>query len=153
MDSWDPRLKRVRIIGPSAGTLASIRRSIVSGIGSPTVAVRVIRNVITRTQGGDEFASGGIVNGPTRALVGEAGREAIVPLDRPLAQVDASVRALAAIAQGKRSNFASGGVVGGGGEVIVEEGAVQVVTGSTNPGVVGTLVLDGIANAIASARN
>lgn len=61
---------------------------------------------------GDGFAAGGIVTGPTRALVGEAGREAIVPLSRPLAQVDPSVRALSAIAQGK-TRFATGGVVGG----------------------------------------
>jgi hypothetical protein len=46
------------------------------------------------------LASGGVVYGPTRALVGEAGPEAVVPLARPLALVDPAVRALSAFAQG-----------------------------------------------------
>lgn len=47
------------------------------------------------------YASGGIADKPHFGVFGEAGREALVPLDRPLAQVDPSVRALSAIAQGK----------------------------------------------------
>jgi hypothetical protein len=45
-------------------------------------------------------ASGKIYYGPTKIGVGEAGPEAIVPLDRPLSMVDPSVRALSAFAQG-----------------------------------------------------
>jgi hypothetical protein len=60
------------------------------------------------------FAAGGVVYGPTRALIGEAGAEAVVPLNRPLSQVDPAVRWLSALAQGKETRMASGGVVGSG---------------------------------------
>lgn len=43
---------------------------------------------------------GQVTGGPMLRWVGEDGPEAIVPLDRPLSQVDPSVRALSAIAQG-----------------------------------------------------
>lgn len=51
-------------------------------------------------------ASGTILSSPTLVspngdVAGEAGSEAIVPLDRPLSQVDPSVRGLSAFAQGK----------------------------------------------------
>ena len=62
------------------------------------------------------FASGGMLTGPRHILAGEAGPEAIVPLNRALGQVDPSVRWLSAIAQGKSAPpaMASGGIVGGG---------------------------------------
>lgn len=71
------------------------------------------------------FASGGLLNGPRRILAGEAGPEAIVPLNRPLTQVDPSVRWLSAVAQGKNTAMASGGVVGGR-SVTFAEGSVVV---------------------------
>lgn len=46
------------------------------------------------------FAAGGLVSAPTRALVGEAGPELIVPLRRPLGLVDPSVRDVAALVRG-----------------------------------------------------
>lgn len=46
------------------------------------------------------FAAGTIANTPTAGIFGEAGAEALVPLNRPLSQVDPSVRGLSAIAQG-----------------------------------------------------
>lgn len=56
-----------------------------------------------------KHAAGAVVNRPTWItpvdIAGEAGREAIVPLDRPLAQIDKSVRGLAAVAQGKAGAF------------------------------------------------
>lgn len=76
--------------------------------------------------GFQRFAMGGILAGPRHILAGEAGAEAIVPLQRPLSQVDASVRWLAAIAQGKPQPMASGGVVGGGKSVTIEAGAIVV---------------------------
>lgn len=82
------------------------------------------------------FASGGIVSGVTRALVGEAGPEAVVPLRRPLSQVDPSVRALSAIAQGMAPHLARGGIVGGGGpqkQVNIHPGALTVVTPTQDP--------------------
>jgi phage-related protein len=41
------------------------------------------------------FARGGMVFGPTKALIGEAGPEAVIPLGRPLHQIDPSVRKMA----------------------------------------------------------
>jgi hypothetical protein len=78
------------------------------------------------------YASGGRVFGPTRALIGESGPEAVVPLRRNLSQVDPSVRWLSAIAQGEMPRMASGGVVGAGRQVIFQSGAI-VVQGVTNP--------------------
>lgn len=59
-------------------------------------------------------AAGTITNGPEHSLIGEAGPEAVVPLDRPLSMVDESVRWLSAIAQGKVATtaMAAGGKVG-----------------------------------------
>lgn len=64
-------------------------------------------NVITTQKGSVgpggavAYASGGIVTRPTYSLSGEAGPEAIVPLNRNLSQVDPAVRWLSALAQGK----------------------------------------------------
>jgi hypothetical protein len=57
-------------------------------------------------------AAGDILRGPQVILAGEEGPEAIVPLNRPLAQVDPAVRWLSAIAQGITSPtpMASGGI-------------------------------------------
>lgn len=96
------------------------------------------------------FASGGKVFGPTRALVGEAGPEAIVPLRRPLNQVDPSVRALSAIAQGKVPAMASGGVMGGGQTVITFEPGSIVVEGADDPRATAIEVADEIAERIGS---
>jgi len=66
-------------------------------------------------------ASGGLFRGPTRALIGEAGPEAVVPLRRSLSRVDPSVRWLSAIAQGiTPPAMAAGGIVAGGRSVTVE---------------------------------
>lgn len=67
------------------------------------------------------FASGGVVTNPLNIRVGESTEEAIVPLNRPLHQVDPSVRRLSAVAQGysvesspakgKQVTFAAGSIV------------------------------------------
>lgn len=78
-------------------------------------------------RGVQRMASGGILYGPRRILAGEAGKEAIVPLNRALSQVDPSVRWLSAIAQGKGTPaMASGGIVGGGKQITVADGAIVV---------------------------
>ena len=80
------------------------------------------------------YATGGTVNGAQHAIVGEAGPEAIVPLNRPLSQVDPSVRWLSAIAQGKNPQaFASGGIAGSGRQTTVNEGAIVVNDISGDP--------------------
>lgn len=85
------------------------------------------------------FASGGIVTGPTRALVGEAGPEAIIPLDRPLSQVDPSVRGISALLQGQ-SGTADLSAPGAG--TIIQPGAVTISTPYANPRLVALEVLD-----------
>ena len=139
-----------------SGWVSAIR-SLISGIGAAiSGAASRVSSLASRARGLTPFASGGVVYGPTRALIGEAGREAVIPLDRPLNMVDPSVRALSAIAQGmKVPAMAAGGVAGGGRQidVTVEQGAVQVVTKTTSPNVVGSIVLDGIADAIYTAVN
>lgn len=57
--------------------------------------------------GGKGKAAGGFVYAPTRVLVGEAGAEAIIPLARPLSQIDPSVRAMAALLRGQQKTKAS----------------------------------------------
>jgi len=98
---------------------------------------------------GGGFASGGLLNGPRRILAGEAGPEAIVPLRRPLSQVDPSVRWLSALAQGKTPAMGSGGVVGGGKAVNIESGAI-VVQDSGDPARTAVEVLDRIAERVDS---
>ncbi|QUE25587.1 tape measure protein [Microbacterium phage SadLad] len=94
------------------------------------------------------YASGGKVFGATRALIGEAGPEAVVPLNRPLSQVDPSVRALSAFAQG--IPFAGGGIAGGGRtELNIMPGAI-VVQGSDDPRAVALEVVDAIAEYVTS---
>lgn len=70
-------------------------------------------------------AAGGTFYGPDVRLIGEAGPEAVVPLNRPLSQVDESVRWLSAIAQGLAPQpMGAGGIAGGGTNITFAEGSV-----------------------------
>lgn len=76
-------------------------------------------------QGGTTaYAAGGIVNSPRVFRTAEGGPEAIVPLRRPLHQVDPSVRGLSAVAQGKSAGAETSS--NGGYGVYVAEGAIVV---------------------------
>lgn len=94
---------------------------------------------------GNWFASGGLVNGPQMVGVGEAGPEAIVPLNRNLSQVDPSVRWLSALAQGKAypANPTSSGRT-----VVVEDGAIRIYE-TTSGAYTADRVLDRIVEDIA----
>jgi hypothetical protein len=94
-------------------------------------------------------AAGTITTGPEYALIGEAGPEAVVPLDRSLSRVDPSVRWLSAIAQGKASTtaMATGGIRGAGSEVTIEAGAI-VVQGAVNPAATALAVLNRAAEVL-----
>lgn len=88
------------------------------------------------------FADGGILSSPTwfgNVLAGEAGTEAIVPLSRPLNQVDPSVRNLAAYAQGVGMNATTDKQKAG---AYVAAGAIVVQTPATDGTVVAEQVLD-----------
>lgn len=131
--------------------------SIAAGVG------RAVRNIptswvtrLTVEQGNTNYgqftprlAAGRVVNGAMQATIGEAGPEAVVPLRRPLNQVDPSVRWLSAVAQGKTPPMASGGVAGGGRTVIFEAGAI-VVEGADDPREVAIEVADEVAERIGS---
>jgi hypothetical protein len=71
----------------------------------------------------------------------------VVPLNRPLSQVDPAVRGLSAIAQGKGS-MASGGVVGTGRVVNVEPGAIVIQT-VADPMQIANMTLDRLVAAAA----
>lgn len=76
-------------------------------------------------------AIGGIFVGPQARLIGEAGPEAVVPLNRPLNQVDPAVRMLSAFAQGKLGNVSnvenSGRTIDASGWTIVSPGDPHAV--------------------------
>ena len=94
-------------------------------------------------------ATGGIVT--QRTIAGEAGPEIIIPLSRPLSQVDPSVRELAAIAQGMygmAGRFDGPRSTGTGGAYIAP-GAIQVVAPYANPRNVAVSVLDELAQELA----
>jgi hypothetical protein len=76
-------------------------------------------------------AAGELVNGPRIRMIGEAGPEAVVPLNRPLSMVDPAVRWLSAIAQGKGPiPMASGGIVGANRTINVEQNIYSPQTDS-----------------------
>lgn len=98
--------------------------------------------------GGGGFASGGVLVGPRRILAGEAGPEAIVPLNRALSQVDPSVRWLSAIAQGFSTPvMAGGGVVSGGRAPLA---LTQNIYQTGDPSRVANIVVNRIAERVAS---
>ena len=78
-------------------------------------------------------AAGGIADRPTIGGFGEAGPEALVPLDRPLNQVNPAVRELSAFAQGKMGPS-------------ISEGAIVINTPATNGRVIAESVLDRIVS-------
>lgn len=76
------------------------------------------------------FARGAVLDQPTFGMFAEAGREALVPLDRPLSQVDPSVRWLSAIAQGK------------GGTTNSNSATVTINTPATDPRLIASILED-----------
>lgn len=92
-----------------------------------------------------EFATGGIADRPTYGVYGEHGREAFVPLDRPLSEIDPSVRDLAAFARGLPLSGTTNNTRGG---AIFQEGAVQLVTPATDGRIMAAQFLDEIAKEI-----
>lgn len=104
------------------GWFSGLGSKISSAIGSISIDIDIPDPTPGFDIPGVPFAARGmLLNGPRLVVAGEAGREAIVPLDRPLHMVDPSVRALSAYAQGIGSV-----TPGNSGGVVVEKGAVQV---------------------------
>lgn len=105
------------IPGRIVGMFAGLGGRILSAIGSINIGSLIH---VPDPGGGVPFvpgiATGGwfgqVTNGPKLRWIGEDGPEAVVPLDRPLSQVDPAVRWLSAIAQNKVPGMASGGLSG-----------------------------------------
>ena len=94
------------------------------------------------TQGGITInAAGGMYDKPTLGVFGEAGPEAIVPLNRPLSMVDPAVRSLSAFAQGL-SGPKGLPAANTGPRVNFSEGAIQVNLPTGDPKLAAEAVLD-----------
>lgn len=113
-----------------------------------TITITTVHKSVTQ----DSRAAGGIASTPTLSIWGEAGPEALVPLSRPLSQVDPSVRALSAVAQGM-APVVSSLTAGGGGKstvtgpsrvVNIQPGAI-VIQGSLQPEAMATMTVNRIA--------
>lgn len=72
-------------------------------------------------------AVGGVFNGAQGRIIGEAGPEAVVPLNRPLSQVDPSVRALSAFAQGMSPPPAAAGADASSGSVDLSSASIEAL--------------------------
>jgi hypothetical protein len=124
--------------GAAIGAVAALDREL-NGLEDEVVYVDYVRR--NRVSGGDqEFASGGIVSGRQRIIAGEAGAEAIVPLNRSLAQVDPAVRWLSAIAQG----FQPTGTAGRS----VDVGGIQIITPTEDPHAVAQEAINALTGAL-----
>lgn len=132
------------ITGPLQAALGAVQRiagqirSAISGaVSSAGMASGGIGGSISglRAPNPRGMASGGMTAGPAMRLIGESGPEAIVPLMRPLNQVDSSVRHLSAIAQGLVPGGGSGGAT-------VQAGAITISSPYADPALVANQVLD-----------
>jgi len=102
------------ITGIVTGALAGVANAIAAPFRAAIAGVQAAVDRIKSIGAGignfvsnlNPFARGGIVFGPTPALIGEAGAEAVIPLTRPLSQVDSSVRAMAALLRGDIAGMA-----------------------------------------------
>jgi phage-related protein len=87
-------------------------------------------------------ATGSIVYGPRVVGVGEAGPEAIIPLTRPLSQIDPSVRGMAAMLRGQSGQ--GGGAYQAGPQKVVNA-EVNVYPQQSDPEAVAMAVLNKVA--------
>jgi hypothetical protein len=135
------------------GALTGLPQDIISlfqGLGSRIVSA--IGNIIPHIDWPSppgwfsklHLASGGIVTGPTQALIGEAGPEAVVPLTGPMSQVDPAVRALAAFARGRMTGSPT--TVTRGGRT-VDVGGITIVAPNGDPQAIAQQVINRLAAA------
>jgi hypothetical protein len=123
-----------------AGRIVDAIGTIIPRIQMPTIA-RPVVDAIVKVAGS---AEGMITTGPQLRLIGEAGPEAVVPLRRPLNQVDPAVRMLSAIAQGKAPGLAGGGVSPGR---TIDVGGITIHTPAEDPRAVASEVVAHMAAA------
>lgn len=87
-------------------------------------------------------AAGGFYNQPTVGMFGEAGPEAIVPLDRDLSQVDPAVRQMSAVLQSMTGGRGGNNAATLGPKVNFSEGAISVNLPTGDPRLAAEAVLD-----------
>lgn len=116
--------------GQAIGEVNALKRAI-DALRDKTVTIRQQSIRTGRGPVAGVTATGGTFGYEQIRKIAEAGPEAVVPLNRPLGQVDPSVRWLSAIAQGKIPGMAAGGVVGASKTVNV--GGITVVTPTKDP--------------------
>ena len=110
-------------------------------------AAAAVSNALGSGGGPSRNAYGGILYGTRDVRAGESGPEMYVPLGKPLSMINPAVRDVAAYAQGKIVPAA-----GGGKTINIEEGAFQIVTAAQSPAVIRSMVYDGLADMLSSAR-
>ena len=150
-----------RVIGALAQSAAGLIQNIATAIenviralGRITVpsALRTLAELVGKVSGNmpnlPKTATGGMFFNAQARIIGEAGPEAVVPLNRPLAQVDPSVRWLSALAQGKTGGLGAQGAPSSGRTITVMEGAIQVSAPVRNEALVASMVLDGLVSRV-----
>lgn len=107
---------------------------VLSRVNSVLSALRSVAGnfvaTVTGKANAPKTAIGGVFNTAQLRTIGEAGPEAVVPLNRPLSQVDPAVRAISAFAQGLN---VPGRTTSGGRQINVAEGAIKMFTASADP--------------------
>jgi hypothetical protein len=127
--------------GQIVGMFAGLAGKIVSQIGSINLFPHINWPSPPGWLSKIHTASGGVFSGAQLRVIGEAGPEAVVPLNRPLHLVDPAVRSLSAVAQGKAvSNTSSVGRR-------VDVGGITIITPTQDPRAVASQVINRIAAA------
>jgi hypothetical protein len=143
-NTWRDRINNVRdALSPVLDLIGRVGRAIGLLPNIPGVAAS-----FPSQRPRDRAATGGIVT--QRTIAGEAGPELIIPLTRPLSQVDPSVRELAGIAQGMYGNAGRMGGPTRGGQpgVFIAPGAINVISPFANPANVAMAALDELVEMI-----
>lgn len=127
-----------RVLGPVIAILSTMWQLLMNILGVKPKAVAAAGTGLPGVRGAT--ATGGVFAGAQTRLIAEAGPEAVVPLHRPLSQVDPAVRELSAFAQGLHT-----GSSGGPSKVItIAEGAFQVITPAKDPVIVTSMVMEAV---------
>ena len=132
-----------RVLGPVISTLSTLWGLLMNILGVKPKNLATITSGLPGVRG--NTATGGLFNGAQTRVIAEAGPEAVVPLNRPLSQVDPAVRDLSAYAQGKAFGSTQPSKV-----VTINEGAFQVITPATDPVIITSMVMESV---IADALN
>lgn len=123
----NPKIKVDAETAAASQNLTGVKTQVDNLPTSKTITIHV--NTIGKVP---KTASGGIFAGAQTRLIGEAGPEAVVPLNRSLAQVDPAVRELSAIAQGMRYGMQQRPVA----QKTIDVGGIQIITPTQDPGAV-----------------